>query len=156
VSARATRQNAGRFGNRYSTARVQGGDFARAEPEFCEYLLIVFSQCWSTPRWYLGERSAEYRPMDIPSPTFNSSRPRSSVLLAQNVNSHARSQCWNTTPASYRNVESVRDGVGQSMARQCRGQTQRSPGSPISRFQQILVNFGSVGPTIEPPSYLVD
>lgn len=28
--------------------------------------------------------------------------------------------------------------------------------SPICCFQQILVNFGSVGPTIEPPPYLID
>ncbi len=77
-------------------------------------------------------------------------------LAGKNVNSDARSQCWNTTPARYRNVESVRNGVCQSMASERRAQTQRSSGSPISRFQQILINFGSIGPTVEPPPYLID
>jgi len=38
---------------RYGTARVKGGDFARAKPELFEYLIIVFSRVGaaSTAPW---------------------------------------------------------------------------------------------------------
>jgi hypothetical protein len=55
----------------------------------------------------------------------------------------------NPTAARNRNIDTIRDNVGETVACQRGDQAQRSAWNPVSDFQEILIDFRRIRPAIK-------